>query len=328
MRDTMVKVLVVGGCGFIGASIAKELIAAGDEVVSFDSMVNYIDPLSLEYTIKMRSRLAAIKDKVKFIRGDIRHKLHVIKTVQDEQPDIIVNLAALSIDATSNFMPEEAVSVNLNGVINLLDACVQNPCVKRFIHTSSSMIYGDFQYAPCDENHPTNPKSIYGGTKLAGEIMTKIYQRRFGVTYTIIRPSAVYGPTEQNGRVSQLFIENAMRNKTLRLDGGGEAMLDFTYVTDVARGFVLAMKSEAAVNETFNITAGNGRKLREFVDILRVTFPNIKTIETPLDRLRPVRGTLDNSKARKLIGYVPKYQLEQGIPEYLAYLRTHKDEMC
>lgn len=321
----MTKIMLCGGCGFIGAFIAKELVDAGDEVVCFDSMINYIDPLSLDYTVQLKTRLEMIKnkEKIKFIRGDIRHKGHIIQVVGEEKPEIIVNLAALSIDATSNYMPEEAVQVNLNGVMNLLDACVQYPFVKRFIYTSSSMVYGDFQKIPCPEDHPKDPKSIYGGTKLAGEIMTRIYSKRFGVKYTIIRPSAVYGPTEQNRRVSQLFVEKAMAGETLKLDGGGENMLDFSYVKDVAHGFILAMKSDKAINEDFNITTGNGRKLKEYVDILRKYYPNIKTVETPLDRLRPNRGTLDISKARRLLEYEPKYQLEQGIPEYLQWIKDH-----
>jgi UDP-glucose 4-epimerase len=316
------KVLLSGGCGFIGSFIAKELIDSGDEVVCFDSLVNYIDPFRTNYTIQLLDRINMIKDKAKIIRGDIRNKGHVLKVISEEKPDIVVNLAALSSDVMADSMSEEATQVNLIGLMNILDACVQNN-VKRVIHTSSSTVYGDFQYTPCDENHPKNPKSIYAGTKYSGEIMTKIYSNRFGLNYTIIRPSAVYGPTEQNKRVSQMFIENAIAGKELLLDGGGENTLDFTYVKDVAHGFVLAMKSDNAINEDFNITAGNGRKLKEYVAILKNHFPDIKTRERPLDKLRPNRGTLSIEKAKRMLGYEPKYQLEQGIPEYIKWMRRH-----
>lgn len=317
------KVLLCGGCGFIGAYIAKELIEAGDEVVCFDSLINYIDPFRLNYTVRLLERLEMIKDKVRIIRGDIRHRGHISKVIAEEKPDIVVNLAALSSDVLSDSMTEETIQVNLNGLANILGACVECK-VKRVIHTSSSTVYGDFQYTPCDENHPKEPKSMYAGTKFAGEVITKIHANRFGLNYTIIRPSAVYGPTEQNRRVSQLFVENAMAGKTLRLDGGGTNILDFTYVKDIAHGFVLAMKSEKAINETFNITAGNGRTLKEYVEILSQHFPNIKTEETPLDKLRPKRGALSIKKAQDLLGYEPKFQLEQGLPEYIMWLKKHK----
>jgi nucleoside-diphosphate-sugar epimerase len=317
----MSKVFITGGAGFIGANVARELLTHGDELLLHDAFLNFIDPFESNYEKLLKIRLQDIKDKVKIVRGDIRHKGRFLQLMQEFQPDVVVHLAALPIAKQSNMYSEDAFGINLNGTVNILETIRQVSSVKRFVYASSSMTYGNFQYSPADENHPQNPIEVYGATKLASEILTRAYSKRFGLEYTIVRPSAVYGPTDVNKRVSQIFVENALRGKALKLEGGGASKLDFTYVEDIAHGFVLAIKSEKAKNETFNITRGEGRSLKEFVDILKGLIPNLKTEVTPADGERPERGTLDISKARKLLGYEPKYSLEDGIKKYVDFVK-------
>ena len=170
-------------------------------------------------------------------------------TEQFHRPQRIIHLAALPIADLSHTHSDEAIRSILHGTVNVLETLRDADFVERFIYTSSSMVYGDFQFYSANEEHPKNPKDIYGGTKLAGEILTQSFSRRFGIEYTIIRPSAVYGPTDVNRRVSGIFIENARRGEELVLHGGGGAKLDFTYVKDTAHGFVLATLAEEARNE-------------------------------------------------------------------------------
>ncbi|MBU2068140.1 NAD-dependent epimerase/dehydratase family protein, partial [Patescibacteria group bacterium] len=230
-------------------------------------------------------------------------------------------LVAIPLATASNVFFDDAIQINLNGHINLLAAMREIDSVERIIYTSSSFVYGHFKYDPADEKHPTEPIDIYGGTKLSCEILTKAYAKRFGVYYTIIRPSAVYGPTDANRRVSQIFVENALTNKPLQLHGGGKDKVDFTYLTDIAHGFVLAALSPKAKNEIFNITAGKGRSAEEFASILSDLLPDkVKTIIKPADLNRPIRGSLDITKAKKLLDYEPKYQLEEGLKKYLNYI--------
>lgn len=317
----MSKVFLTGGAGFIGSYITKELLKEKDEILIHDAFLNFIDPLESNYDILLKLRLADIKDKVKIVRGDIRHKGRFLKILQEFQPEIVVHLAALPIAKASNIHSEDAFGINLYGTVNVLESIRQVKSIKRFVYASSSMVYGNFEYSPADENHPTNPIDVYGGTKLAGEILTKAYGKRFDIEHTIIRPSAVYGPTDANKRVSQIFVEDALKGNTLRLDGGGATRLDFTFIEDVAHGFVLAMKSDKAKNETFNITRGEGRSLKEFVDILKTLVPGIKTEIAPADKERPERGALDISKARKFLGYEPKYSLEEGLKLYVDFVK-------
>ena len=318
------KIFLIGGAGFIGCFIAKKLVDQGDEVVVYDSYVNFIDPFKSHYSEYMKFRFTGYENKITFIRGDIRNKDRLLHAMMEHKPEVVVNLAALPIATTSDDLTEEATEINLNGTINILEAIKHKTSVKRFIYTSSSMIYGDFEYAPADEKHPTKPKGVYGATKLAGETLTKAFCKMYEKEWVIIRPSAVYGPTDANRRVTQIFVENALAGKSLILHNGGESKLDFTFVEDIADGFILAIKKPEAANQIFNITKGEGRSLKELAEILEKLIPGLKIEykEVDKDEKRPERGALGIENARKLLGYDPKFNLEEGMAKYVEFVKS------
>ena len=320
----MAKIFLSGGAGFIGAVIAKKLIKNGDKVIIHDAFLNYVSPLKSNYEHLLKLRLDDIKDKVEIIRGDIRHKGRFLKILREKKPDKVVLLAALPIATLSNIYSEDAMGINLNGTVNVLESLRECDFVDQFIYASSSMVYGNFVRLVADEEHPTNPLDVYGGTKLSGEILTKVFSKQYGIPHTIIRPSAVYGPTDVNRRVSQIFVENAIKGKPLVLHNNGESKLDFTYVRDIAEGFVLALKKKEALNQTFNITAGHSRSLKELAEIVSKLMPGTKIEykEVPEDEKRPERGTLSIEKAKKLLGYKPKYSLEEGMKKYVKFVKS------
>ncbi len=318
------RFLLTGGAGFIGSYITRELLAAGDEVILYDAFINYVSSFENTYSVYMRERFRDIQDRVTMVRGNVTHKEYLRKALLDYKPDVVIHLAALPSADVSNVFSEEAMDNNLVATVNCLEVLRSVDFVKRFVYTSSSMIYGDFKTMPVNEDHPKSPKDIYGATKYAGEIMVETYGRRFGLEYTIIRPSAVYGPTDVNRRVTGLYVENAFRGKPLVLDNGGTSKLDFTYVEDTAHGFVLAAKSPAAKNQIFNITRGEGRTIRELGELVAKHVPGTELVEKPAKVFRPERGALDISKARTMLGYEPRYSLEEGIAKYTAYVRDLK----
>jgi nucleoside-diphosphate-sugar epimerase len=319
----MKKVMIVGGAGFIGSHIAKEMLTLGHEVLIYDSFMSFVSPAESHYTFYLQKRLKDIKDKVEIVRGDVRDRNLLIKTMKEFKPEIVINMVAIPLATASTVFFDDAIQINLNGHINLLDAIRHSHSVKRFIYTSSSFVYGHFKYDPADENHPTLPIDIYGGTKLSCEILSKSFSEKYGIEYVVIRPSAVYGPTDVNRRVSQIFVENVLTGKPLTLHGGGEDKVDFTYITDIAHGFVLAALSPNAKNQIFNITAGYGRSAKEFAQILSNLLPGmVKTEIKPADINRPVRGSLDIKKAKEMLSYEPKYQLEEGLKKYLDYIKS------
>jgi UDP-glucose 4-epimerase len=321
----MAKILIIGGAGFIGSYCCRNLLGQGnDEVFVFDGFVNYCDRLSYDYERQLALRFSDLREKVKVMRGDVRYKLELNSALQEVKPEIVIHLAAIPDARKSNQFPEAAIDINLNGTVNVLEAVRRTDSVKRFVFASSSFVYGDFQYEPADETHPTEPIDVYGGTKLGCEVLTKAYGRKFGFDWTIVRPSAVYGPGDSYDRVSKVFVESALQGKPLVLFNGGKNRLDFTYVSDTAAGIVLAAKSEKAANEIFNITAGGARSIKEFAMVVAKNLPGVQLKEMPSDDRVPERGTVDIKKAKKLLGFKPRYTIEQGIPNYIRGVKENK----
>jgi nucleoside-diphosphate-sugar epimerase len=318
----MSKVLITGGAGFIGSYVSRKLLKMGHEVVAYDAFVHYISPLKSVLKDFIELRFEGISDQIDFRRGDTRDKAHLRRVILETQPDKILHLAALPIADLSNRHSEEALTSILEGAVNVLEVLRDVDFVDRFLYISSSMIYGDFEEIPAPEDHPKHPKDIYGGTKYAGEVMVETYSRRYGIPYSIVRPSAVYGPFDVNRRVSQIFVENALLGKPITLYGGGHQALDFTYVEDTAEGIIKVMFNENGLGNAFNITYGRGYTLREFAEILKEHVPGLEVkIVDEEDVFRPKRGALSIEKAKQLVGYDPQVSLEEGIQRYLDVYR-------
>ena len=244
------------------------------------------------------------------------------RTILEARPDYVVHFAALPIANVAVRQSEEAFQGILQGSVNVLEILRDVDFVQRFVYISSSMAYGDFEKLPLPADAPKHPKDIYGSMKLAGEILAKAYAHRYNIAYTILRPSAVYGPTDNNRRVVQKFLENALAKRPIKLIQGRDAVLDFTYVTDVAEGIYLAATFQGGVDEDFNITRGEGRTLSELTEILRSHFPDLQIDDVEdSNPLRPRRGALDINKVRRLLGYDPRSSLEDGVAEYLSYMK-------
>jgi UDP-glucose 4-epimerase len=318
MKKNKETVFINGGAGLIGSMVARKLLPMGYKVVIFDSFITYISPFKTYIKNYIDLRFEGIKDDVIFERGDTTNISHSRKIINKYKPEYVLHLAAMPLADLSNEHVEEAVASILLGPINMLEILKYQNNLKNFVFVSSSMIYGDFKEVPCPETHSKTPKDIYGGSKYAGEIMIKTLSERFNLPHTIVRPSAVYGPYDINRRVSQIFVEMALMGKELRLDGGGKINLDFTYVEDIADGLILALFSNKALGEDFNITYGQGYSLLEFVETLKFLIPSLKyRVVESKDDFRPMRGALSIEKAKRILGYEPKYSLEKGLGKYV-----------
>ncbi len=314
----MSKIFITGGAGFIGSYVCRQLLEQGHDVIVYDAFVHYIPPMQSLLKDYLERRFEGIEDKIDFRRGDTRDKAHLRRVILETKPERILHLAALPIADLSNTHSEEALTSILEGAVNVLEVLRDVDFVERFLYISSSMIYGDFEEIPAPEDHPKRPKDVYGGTKYAGEVMTETFGRRYGIPYSIVRPSAVYGPYDVNRRVSQIFVENALLGKPITLYSGGNQSLDFTYVEDTASGIIKVLFHEDAVGEAFNITYGRGYTLREFAKILKGFFPDLEVnIVQERDVFRPKRGALAIEKAQKLVGYEPQVSLQEGLERYI-----------
>ena len=235
------------------------------------------------------------------------------------KPQVVVQLAAVSHANRSNKDPYSTFDHSLRTLENALDTARNG--VEHFIFFSSSMAYGNFQSDEVDEEHPLNPIGIYGALKLAGEKLVIAYQQVFGLDYTIIRPSALYGPRCVSRRVGQVFIENALNGSTLRIEGDGAEKIDFTYIEDLEDGVCRVITERASRNEIFNITNGCARSISDLVCIIQQHFPDVKVQRAERDKLIPFRGTLSIKKAERLLGYKPMNPIEIGFPKYIEWYR-------
>ncbi len=319
----MTKVFVTGGAGFVGSHVVKRLVEQGCDITVYDSYVIYSPVRPGEMQPNFAVRLADVFDRIDLVRGDTLNKDYLRRQLNAIAPQVIVHTAAMPLASLALEYTEEAFASILVSTLNILEIMrdFEHPC--RLVFVSSSMVYGDFTSESVAEDHPTNPRDVYGAFKLAGETIVCAYARNFGIEATIVRPSAVYGPYEANSRVIQKFIRAALNGEPLTIDGDGSLRMDFTHVEDCAEGIVLCATHPAAAGHTFNITRGEARSLAEAAEAVKAHIPTVEVIHRPKPAHVPVRGTLDIARARDTLGFDPTIRLEDGIASYIEHLTRH-----
>ena len=325
------RVALIGGAGFIGHNMALALKERGAEVEVIDGLeVNHLvhyaaTPSSVPnrdlYIRILLERLRLLEEAgIPLRRQDARDYNGLSRVLTEFAPDTIVHLAAVAHANRSNKDPFSTFDHSMRTLENALDWSRASD-LHRFVFFSSSMVYGNFLSETVAEDHPLEPIGIYGALKLGGEKLVIAYNQVFDMPYTILRPSALYGPRCVSRRVSQAFIESAIVGDTLRVDGEGDERIDFTYIDDVVAGVIRSIEHDGARNQIFNMTAGKARSLRDLVTLVQQHFPEIEVEYVERDRLRPFRGTLSMDKARELIGHVPAVELEDGLRRYVEWYR-------
>ena len=316
----MSKILLTGGLGFIGNTIVRKLEETEHTPIIVDNRSDYdgaIDQVELDDLIALRKN--RFKTNVTDYNLDIVDQFQIDNTIKHEKPDVIIHLAAFPRAKVVIHNPQLGCDVILKGLLNLLESARRHN-VKRFVFISSSMIYGDFDQECNPETASKNPIEPYGIMKLCAENLVRNYNRLYGLEYSIVRPSAVYGPYDVVDRVLSKFIVKAKANEDMYINGEGLA-LDFSYVDDVADGMILCATHPNAANETFNITRGVARTLLDAGNIiLKETNSTAKVLVKENDGKYPKRGTLDISKARNLLGFDPNVNIEEGLTKYINTL--------
>tara|TARA_B100001989_G_C24550897_1_gene474605 strand:- start:3520 stop:4524 length:1005 start_codon:yes stop_codon:yes gene_type:complete len=320
-------IALVGGCGFIGHNLAIKLKSLNYQVIVIDSLsVNNLYSLkeigenSSLYKSILNNRLDILKkNNIELIIQDARDYNALSRLLGDIKPDKIIHLAAVSHANKSNKDPHSTFDHSLRTLENTLDFAKNKKTHTIFM--SSSMVYGNFEKGKVDEKSNCKPIGIYGSLKLSGELLIKAYNQVFDLPYTIIRPSALYGERCVSRRVGQIFIENSLTSKKILIKGTGEEKLDFTYIEDLVEGISLCCEKEESKNQTFNITYGNSRSIMELLNILQEEFSDLEIKFEKKENFMPERGTLDNSKANRLLNFKPKYQLEKGFKNYIDWYK-------
>lgn len=305
------KILVTGGCGFIGHKVVQILEKMNNEVLVVDNHSTYgsISQRELQYLVDERSS----KIQSEIINLDINDFTALYKAFEFN-PDIVIHLASFPRQKSVDISPQEGVKTMMEGLINILELCK----TRRLIYISSSMVYGDFN-GPAKETDPCNPKGLYAVMKYAGERMVKDYGKRFGMQYNIIRPSAVYGPLDVGDRVIAKFMLNAITDKPMKVNGAFEK-LDFSFVDDTAMGICLTTTS-GHPDATYNITRGEGRTLYDAAKYIRDLVGKGEIIVGDKDNKFPSRDALCIDKAKLELLYNPTTDLKTGLENYYDWFK-------
>ena len=327
------KVLIIGGCGFIGHNLAVYLKKNKFNVSVSDSLNvnNYFSHKKTNNPNKrfilniLKEKQILLKEKkINIIINDARNYKSTSKIINTLKPNYLIHLAAVAHANVSNKDPYSTFDHSMRTLENTLDACRSLPYLKRFVYLSSSMVYGQFKKKTLNEKDICDPLGIYASLKFGCEKLVVGYNQVFNMPYTIIRPSALYGERCVSGRVVQKFLEAALKKEPLQMVGDGKEFLDFTYIDDLVHGIYLAMIKPKSLNNIFNITYGKSRSLIDLIKVINKNIKNIKIKKIKRDKLMPFRGTLSVQKAKKLIGYKPKFNLEKGIPNLIKWYENSK----
>jgi len=312
------NILVTGGLGLIGHNVVRRLQAQGHTVSIIDTKTNYdiIPQEEIDHLIAQRSQGL---DLTKYYCLDIVNKWTIESCFSVDKPEIVIHMASFPRQKVVNAHPGRGSRTMSEGLLNLLDHS-NTYGVRKFIYISSSMVYGDFK-DDVTEDAECRPQGQYGILKLAGEWLVKDYARRTDLAYTIIRPSAVYGPLDVEDRVISKFILNAMRGIPLKVNGAGET-LDFTYVDDAADGIVAAALSDRTDNKTYNITKSHSHSLLDAANLAVKVAGQGEIIVGNRDLDFPSRGALNIDAARRDFGFDPKVDVAEGFQNYHNWLKN------
>jgi UDP-glucose 4-epimerase len=312
------NILVTGGLGLIGHNVVRRLQAQGHTVSIIDTKTNYdiIPQEEINHLIAQRSQGL---DLTKYYCLDIVNKWTMESCFSVDKPEIVIHMASFPRQKVVNAHPGRGSRTMSEGLLNLLDHS-NTYDVRKFIYISSSMVYGDFK-DDVTEDAECRPQGQYGILKLAGEWLVKDYARRTNLAYTIIRPSAVYGPLDVEDRVISKFILNAMRGIPLRVNGAGET-LDFTYVDDAADGIVAAALSDRTDNKTYNITKSHSHSLLDAAKLAVKVAGKGEIVVGNRDLDFPSRGALNIDAARRDFGFDPKVDVAEGFQNYHDWLKN------
>lgn len=318
------KVLVIGGAGFIGSHVVAELLKTDvAKVIVYDNLT--------------RGKMSNLKESLGDPRfevfpdgGDIRD-VDVLDAAVSKV-DAVIHLAAMWLLHSKEY-PRTAFEVNVQGTFNVLEACVKHK-IKRLVYSSSASVYGDAVEVPMTEEHPFNNRNFYGATKIAGEAMCRAFYDRYGLNYVGLRYMNVYGPHQDQTAaytgVIPIMLNKIDANEAPTINGDGSQAYDFISARDVARCNVLALKSEAT-DEFYNVGTGVQTSIRELCDtILRLKGSDLKVTYKPYST-EDIRQFVQNrigstEKAERDLGFKFEDDLPTGLSDLISWRLEHGED--
>jgi UDP-glucose 4-epimerase len=310
------RCVVTGGAGFIGSSLTRLLLKSGADVVVFDNLAT-----GAIANLDCREETGR---EPEVVWGDVRDGERLARVLREG--DMVFHLACLGV-RHSIHSPFENEDVNARGAMTVLAAARQAKA-ERVVHVSSSEVYGTARFVPMTEDHPTDPHTIYGSSKLAGECYARSFYRCYGFPTVVVRPFNSYGPRSHSegdsGEVLPRFIVRAVVGSPLVIFGDGEQTRDLTHVYDTAAAIALAAVARGVEGRTFNVGSGREVSINDLAEMVRLAVGNAGL---PIEHIEPRPGDVlrllaDSSEAERTLGFHPSVPAMDGIADLVARFRA------
>ena len=311
------KTLVTGAGGFIGSHLVETLIEKGNKVKAF---IRYNSRNSWGWIEN-----SLYRNEIEVYPGNIRDYDSVKDAMKGA--DVVFHLAALIGIPYSYVSPLAYLKTNVEGTYNILQAA-KEVGVEKVIHTSTSEVYGTAQSIPITEEHPVNPQSPYSATKASADHLALSFYRSFGLPVAIIRPFNTYGPRQSARAVIPTIITQIASGKRKIKLGSLYPTRDLIYVKDTVEGFLKIAESGKCIGKVVNIGSNSEISIGNLVKLIaKLTNTEIEIV-TEDKRIRPDKSEVerlwaDNKKAKELLGWFPKYTLEEGLKETIKWFETN-----
>ncbi|WP_337177352.1 GDP-mannose 4,6-dehydratase [Paludisphaera sp.] len=314
-------VLVTGAGGFIGSHLTERLARLGHRV---RALVRYNGRDDRGWLDDLPSDILA---EIEVHRGDLKDPDAVARAVEGRE--LVFHLGALIAIPYSYQNPFDVVQTNVVGTAHVLDACRRSSVLERVVLTSTSEVYGTAQYVPIDEKHPVRGQSPYAATKIAADALGESYHRSFGTPVSVLRPFNTFGPRQSARAIIPTIISQALTRPVVKL-GRLDPRRDLTYVKDTAEAFVSIAGCDAALGKVVNVGRGSDVTIGELVERIGAILGKPIEVETQDDRVRPSASEVERLQAgtalaESLWDWRPRYSLDDGLAETVAWIRDHLD---
>lgn len=318
------RILVTGGAGFIGSRLCQRLLADGHEVVTLDNFDPYYDPAIKEHNVRASEAIAPTRFTL--VRGDIRDDAAMDAAWEHGPFDRVVHLAAKAGVRPSLSNPGEYLSVNVDGLLNVLKYCRERGPTK-LVSASSSSVYGNTSGALSEDMPADRPVSPYAASKRAGELLCHAWHHLFGLDISCLRFFTVYGPGQRPEMAIHLFTRLLTDGGTIQMYGDGTTSRDYTYIDDIVDGVVRAMERVSGYR-IYNLGGGHPVPLADLIRLIGEALgiaPRVEQLPMQAGDVEHTEASIE--AAREELGFRVTTDIEDGVRGFVDWYRRMRSDL-